>query len=172
MIVLKPLSISNLPSFYPWINDEEVIRYSMSIFQKMKTAEAISSWYRTILEDDKNLNLGIFTKDGNNCIGYAGICRISNRKRSGEYFIFIGDKTSWGKGISTQVTKEILSIGFETLGLNRIMLTVSSPNIGGLKSYKKAGFVKEGIMREAACRDNKYHDKILMSILKREWKKE
>lgn len=172
MIYLKPLSISNLASFYPWINDKTVIRYSMSIFQNMKTKEAVLNWLKTILSDQKNLNLGIFTKEGDKCIGYAGISKISNYNRSGEYFIFIGDKAMWGKGISTYVTKEIVRLGFETLDLNRIMLTVSVPNVGGLRSYQNAGFRQEGIMREAAYRDNEYHDKVLMSILKKEWKEE
>ncbi|WP_299104106.1 GNAT family protein [uncultured Tenacibaculum sp.] len=47
------------------------------------------------------------------------------------------------------VTKEILNIGFKEYDLNRIFLTVSEPNIGGVKAYKKDGFKYEGNLREA-----------------------
>lgn len=104
-------------------------------------------------------------------IGYAGICNISSSNKSGEYFIFIGDKSVWGKGIGSEVTKQILKIAFIEQGLNRLMLTVSEPNIGGVKAYQKAGFVSEGRYRQACFRDGKFHDKLIMSVLKEDYLK-
>jgi RimJ/RimL family protein N-acetyltransferase len=52
---------------------------------------------------------------------------------------------------------------------NRVFLTVSEPNIGGRKAYKNAGFKFEGQLRQACLRDNEFHDKIIMSVLKSEW---
>ncbi|MDQ2795507.1 MAG: GNAT family N-acetyltransferase [Bacteroidota bacterium] len=49
------------------------------------------------------------------------------------------------------------------------MLTVSESNTGGLKAYTKAGFIVEGRLRQAACRQGVFHDKIVMSVLKAEW---
>jgi len=169
MIELKPLKEQDVQYFYSWINDDEVIKYSLSVFQNMETKEEIGFWFKELLNNTENLQLGIYIKGVNQLIGYAGISNISKFNKSGEYFIFIGDKTQWGRGISTEVTKQILEIGFNKLGLNRIMLTVSEPNIGGVKSYLKAGFKQEGILREASFRDGQFHDKIVMSVLKSEW---
>ena len=170
MIKLETIKKEDVASFYKWINDEEVVKYSLSVFQKIKSNTEIDQWFFTLIEDSKDFKLGIYLKENNQFLGYCGICNISKPNKSGEYFIFIGAKEYWGKGISTQVTKEILQIGFNQLDLNRIMLTVSKPNIGGVKSYKKAGFKEEGILREACFRDNQFHDKLMMSILKSEWK--
>ena len=169
MIELKTLKEQDVQYFYSWINDDEVIKYSLSVFQNMETKEEIGFWFKELLNNTENLQLGIYIKGVNQLIGYAGISNISKFNKSGEYFIFIGDKTQWGRGISTQVTKQILEIGFNKSGLNRIMLTVSEPNIGGVKSYLKAGFKQEGILREASFRDGQFHDKIVMSVLKSEW---
>ena len=49
------------------------------------------------------------------------------------------------------------------------MLTVSESNTDGLKAYTKAGFVVEGRLRQGACRQGVFHDKIVMSVLKAEW---
>ncbi|PCH69628.1 MAG: GNAT family N-acetyltransferase [Bacteroidales bacterium] len=168
MIKLQALTLENLTPFYKWIKDEEAIIYSLSIFQGMKTDQQIKDWYTQSIIDKRNSNHGIFV-DGV-FVGYAGISRMSNINKSGEYFIFIGDKDYWGKGIGTQVTQMIVKIGFEELGLNRIMLTVSVPNIAGVKAYKRTGFVLEGRFREAALRNGEFHDKLVMSILKSEWK--
>jgi RimJ/RimL family protein N-acetyltransferase len=169
MIELKPLKEQDVQYFYSWINDDEVIKYSLSIFQKMNTKQQIDSWFHKLLDNRDDLQLGIYSKSSNQLIGYAGLSNMSKLNKSGEYFIFIGDKMQWGKGISTEVTKQILEIGFIKLGLNRIMLTVSEPNIGGVKSYLKAGFKQEGILREASFRDGQFHNKIVMSVLKSEW---
>ncbi len=170
MIELKPLKEQDVQFFYSWINDDEVIKYSLSAFQKMESKQAIDSWFIKLLANRDDLQFGIYCKDTNQLIGYAGISNISKLNKSGEYFIFIGDKSQWGRGISTEVTKRVLEIGFNNLELNRIMLTVSEPNIGGVKSYLKAGFKQEGILREASFRDGQFHNKIVMSVLKMEWR--
>lgn len=166
-ISLQPLAPENLPLFYEWIKDEEAIIYSLSIFQGMKTDRQIKDWYLQAISDSRCSNHGIFV-DGV-FIGYAGISGISTINKSGEYFIFIGDKEYWGKGIGTEVTRKIVKMGFEELGLNRIMLSVSVPNVAGVKAYERAGFVLEGRFREAALRNGEFHDKLVMSILKSEW---
>lgn len=168
-IILKPLSPQDVTSFYTWLNDEEVIKYSLSLFQRLITMEDIDRWFVSVVNDFKNYNRGIFLADSNKLIGYAGICNLSKANKSGEYFIFIGDRNQWGKGFGSQVTKLIVAFGFEELNLNRIMLTVSEPNGGAIKAYKNAGFKLEGKMRQACYRDNKFHDKLMMSILRQEW---
>lgn len=42
---------------------------------------------------------------------------------------------------------------FEKLAFNRVWLTVSSTNARGVASYDKLGFSKQGVVREAAYRD-------------------
>jgi len=166
MIFLKPLALDNLSHFYTWLNDEDVIKYSLSLFQKLNTKTEIDNWYKTLLENKNNdLQLGIYLKERNKFIGYCGICNISKNTNEGEYFIFIGDKSWWGKGISTIVSKEIVRIGFEELKLDRIFLTVSEPNIGGVKSYRKSGFKQVEIIKNASFRDGKFHDKIVMEVM-------
>jgi len=166
VIILKTLKESNKSPFYLWLNDEEVIRYSLSLFQKLNKREEIDIWFSELLKD-KSIKLGIYSD--NIFVGYAGICNISLANNSGEYFIFIGDKNYWSKGCGTTVSRQIIDIGFEKYNLNRIMLTVSEPNIAGIKAYEKAGFKYEGRQKQACMRDGKYHDKIIMAVLREEW---
>lgn len=168
-IILKPLSIRDVTSFYTWLNDPDAIKYSLSLFQSLNTREAIDKWFISVVNDSKNYNRGIFLANSNTLIGYAGICNISTANKLGEYFIFIGDRNQWGKGIGSQVTQLIVASGFEELNLNRIMLTVSEPNYAAVKAYTNVGFKFEGKMRQACYRDNKFHDKLIMAILKEEW---
>jgi RimJ/RimL family protein N-acetyltransferase len=169
MVQLAPLQPEHVAPFYAWLRDADVIAYSLSVFQHLKTKEQIDQWFAATLAQANTLNLGIYLADGNTLIGYAGLSGISLTNHAGEYFIFIGEKAQWGRGIGTAVTQQILHLGFTHYQLNRIMLTVSEGNTGGLKAYAKAGFVVEGRLREAACRHGVFHDKIVMSVLKAEW---
>lgn len=166
-VQLKPLEKENVHYFYQWLNTPEVIKYSLSLFQKLNDPLDINDWYRDVLGDKNTLSLGIHVD--NKFIGYAGITNISATNKSGEYYIFIGDQSYWNKGVGTIVTKEISKIAFEEKELERLMLTVSKPNIGALKAYENAGFTNEGVLRNAAFRAGVFHDKIIMSMLKFEY---
>ena len=166
MIELKPLSKEDVIPFYTWINDEEVIKFSLSLFQRLTSKEQIDAWYEGLFDEQNTYNIGVFLRETGELIGYAGISGISTLNHSGEYFIFLGDKSQWGKGIGTKVTQEVVTYGFEVLQLNRIMLTVSELNYGGIKAYEKAGFTVEGVLKEACYRQGAYHDKIVMARLR------
>ena len=165
-IYLKPLSKSNLSPFQKWINDPISIQYSLSLFSKLHTASEIESWFISLLSDTKNINLGIFISKTDELIGYTGICNISETNQSAEFFIFIGERSQWNKGYGSITTKLIIDLAFSKYNLNRLMLTVSEPNIGAIKTYNKAGFIQEGILRQACLRNGEFHNKIIMAILK------
>ena len=169
MIKLAPLLPEHAAYFHAWIGDPEVIKYSLTAFQSMKTTAQIDQWFAATLRQPNCLNLGIYLEDTSALIGYAGLTGISAVNQSAEYFIFIGEKAAWGQGVGTAVTRQIVHLAFTSHQLNRVMLTVSELNTGGVRAYTKAGFVPEGRLRQAACRQGVFHDKIVMSVLKAEW---
>lgn len=59
---------------------------------------------------------------------------------------------------------------FENLNLHRLELDVYSFNPKAESVYQKAGFKREGILRDAIMDGTNYADDILMSILEDEWK--
>ncbi len=169
MVKLAPLQPEHVAPFYRWLRDPEAIAYSLSAFQGMQTTRQIDQWFAATLQQASSLNLGIYLTETNALIGYAGLVGISTTNHAAEYFIFIGEKAWWGQGVGTAVTKQVMRIGFTSCQLNRIMLTVSELNIGGVKAYTKAGFVLEGRLRQACCRQGVFHDKLVLSVLKADW---
>jgi RimJ/RimL family protein N-acetyltransferase len=91
--------------------------------------------------------------------------------RTAEFRVFLGNKTFWNRGIGTESTKLMVVYGFEKMNLNRIWLGVNTENIGGVHAYEKAGFAKEGILRQEQYRNFRYYDVIRMSILRCEYEK-
>lgn len=75
-----------------------------------------------------------------------------------------------GKIIGSWATEVTRDFAFEELHLHRLELDVYSFNPRAEKVYLKAGFKREGILRDAVMDGGKYADDILMSILEDEWK--
>jgi RimJ/RimL family protein N-acetyltransferase len=59
--------------------------------------------------------------------------------------------------------------GFETLNLNRIWLHVYANNPAGVRAYEKAGFRREGVLRQSCYQGGRYWDTIVMAVLREEW---
>ncbi|GCE23071.1 GNAT family N-acetyltransferase [Dictyobacter kobayashii] len=168
-VLLRPLEMDDLEVFWAWFADREVTKYSMGTWLFPWSKYETELWLKRTIQDRESLTLGVVEKEAGPLLGYAGITSISHINRSSEYYIFLGAKSSWGKGYGTEVTRLMVDYGFASLNLHRIMLTVSAPNIGGVKAYTKAGFQQEGILHQACYRDGAYHDKIIMAILYPEW---
>lgn len=166
MVILKPLNHTHLPCFFRWINDEEAIEHGIFAFRNLSSKTEIAAWFEQTLQDPDCLNLAIMDETDGSCLGYTGISEIDHDFKTGEYFIFIGDKESWNKGIGTEVTKMVIDQGFTELGLETIMLTVSAHNPAGLTAYERAGFTEDGRHRQAGAKLGQYKDQVMMSIQK------
>jgi len=166
MIYLTPLTYAHLPYFFTWVNDDEVIEHGLFVFHNISSKTEIADWFAETLQDPHCLNLAIIDQADGQCLGYAGLSDIDLTYRTGEYFIFIGDKESWNKGIGTEVTKRVVEIGFEELQLETILLTVSAHHPAGLTAYERAGFSVDGRHRQRSAVAGEYKDNVVMSIQK------
>ena len=166
-MIIEQLTINHLDDFHRWISNKEAVVYSLSAFLPDRDIEWSRQYLEQIISDHNSWNQVISVDDTH--IGFCGLSGLSEVNRCAEYFILIGETEHWNKGFGTDAGRFVLDYGFSILGLNRIWLTVSEPNIGAIKSYKKIGFRKEGIMREACCRNGIFHSKIVMGLLRKEW---
>ncbi|SBS32520.1 Spermidine N(1)-acetyltransferase [Marinomonas spartinae] len=166
---LRSLEPTDSEFFYKWSCDREVTLYSLSSYAYPQSKLDIEKWLSTVNSSAKNVSFGLCSKKSDQLIGYAGISAISSLNRSGEFFILIGEKEYWGKGIGTLVTKVVTDYAIRTLGLHRVQLTASAQNIGAVKAYEKAGYQHEGVMRQSGFRNGEFVDKVLMSVLSTEW---
>jgi RimJ/RimL family protein N-acetyltransferase len=168
-IYLRPLDEeTDLDRCLEWINDPEVLT-TLGRRQPMGRA-AEREWLQEQYKSEEHLNLAIVLKDGDRHIGNCGFNEIDYVNRSAVFGILIGEKEAWGQGYGPEAARLILKYGFEELGLHRIGLDVYSHNPRAIRAYEKAGFVREGTLRESYYRNGVYHDTIVMSVLESEWR--
>ncbi len=81
-------------------------------------------------------------------------------RRSAEVGYWVG-RDHWNRGIATAALERICRYGFEELGLLRIFATPIAWNPASFRVLEKAGFEREGIMRNACVKDGKIADMLL-----------
>ena len=74
----------------------------------------------------------------------------------------------WGQGYGTEVGMLMLKMSFEQLGVHRIEALVEPSNERSLGLVRKAGFTREGLLRERIL-DEDWIDTEVWSLLEREW---
>ena len=102
-------------------------------------------------------------------IGVISLMNVSEANESAELSVIVGHPDDRHQGYGTEAIDRLLSYAFETLGLNRIGLSVFEFNEEAISAYQKLEFVAEGRFRRAIKRSSGFHDAILMSILRSEW---
>jgi RimJ/RimL family protein N-acetyltransferase len=84
--------------------------------------------------------------------------------------IGIGERAYWGNGYGTEAMCLLLRFAFAELNLQRVSLGVYAYNPRALRSYEKAGFRHEGVVRADCRRDGQRWDSVFMGILREEWR--
>lgn len=101
--------------------------------------------------------------------GVAFLHSLDVNDKHARYAVGIYNKENWNKGYGREISKTVLKYAFCELKLHKVDLRVLAYNKRAIASYKKSGFVQEGILRENAFLNNAWHDDIMMSILSREF---
>jgi len=168
-IYLRAIEMEDAPRFVEWLNDPEVRCYLARNFPPLNLGRE-REWIENLYKDQNSVTFAIVLKESDKLIGSTGLGDIDWRNRHAAFGIAIGDKTEWSKGHGTEATKLMVRYGFETLNLNRIFLTVFDHNPRAMRVYEKAGFLKEGVLRQDRYVNGAYRDTIVMGILREGWK--
>ncbi|MBT2691152.1 GNAT family N-acetyltransferase [Bacillus sp. ISL-47] len=135
------------------LDQEQLIKYSSFANQENST-----EYIYKVIEADSDEIIGH--------ISLGRIDRVNESARIGKVFI---SPAARGKGYASEMIRQILAIAFNELKLNRVSLGVFDFNRGAIKVYEKAGFQKEGLLRQTNKVKNEYWNLIEMGILRSEW---
>lgn len=73
------------------------------------------------------------------------------------------------QGVCAPMLERLLEIGFGELGLRRIELRAYAFNTPAIRCYERAGFLREGVLRQAQRVGSEVWDLVVMGILREEW---
>ena len=101
-------------------------------------------------------------------VGGCGIKIDQHRPYIGEIGYFL-DEAYWGRGITVRAVKLLEKVGFDRLGLSRIVILMNTGHRASQRVAAKSGYKREGLLKKShhcTVHKNEYEDCFLYAKLK------
>lgn len=167
-VILRALEKSDMESLRSFHNDP-AIGQLLGGWSHPISSEQQNEWFHRQAQDTRNLRFAIDTQE-DGFIGIATITDIDLKNRSAYHGIIIGKKNMQGHGYGRDTVMTTMKYAFEELQLHRLDGDIVEHNIPSYNLFiQKCGWKEEGRLREHAYRNNRYYDRIIVGILKKEY---
>lgn len=163
-VYLRPITLEDTDNIVRWRNQDRVRRNF--IYQKPFTREGHEKWMQTRVASGDVVQFILCETVGDRPVGSVYFRDIDRENRRAEYGIFIGEEDAAGRGYGTLAAAGAVEYAGRVLGLHKLMLRVFADNTAAVRSYEKAGFVREAWLKdEIRCGDGSWRDMYLMAVL-------
>jgi RimJ/RimL family protein N-acetyltransferase len=163
-VTLGPVRAADLPQLFDWINDRAQVVFN-AVYKPVSEPEHLA-WFDRISNDPRVKLFAIRDAADDALIGSCQLHDIDCVARAAELQIRIGVVGKRDAGFGTDAVQQLIDFGFRDLNLNRIYLHVFASNARAIHVYEKAGFVREGLLRQAVFLDGAFADVVVMAILR------
>ena len=167
---LRCIEAKDITRYHRWINDPEIARLVLGSNTPISKAQ-VAETFEVSSKIEKDLYFSIDISSEDKPIGFCFLKNIYPIHRMAELDqFFIGEDKYRQHGYGRDAIQVLLKYTFEELNLNRIWLITYAYNRKATDFYEKEGFIREGILREIQFSNDRYHDGILMAIIREDWK--
>ncbi len=142
-LLIRPFSMDDIKPAYVMNLDAEVSKYTGDggIVSKKEIERRIQE---DVIGDYKKYGFGrlaVELKGRNKFIGFTGLKYLEYMDEVDLGYRFM--KEYWGKGIATESARACVNLGFETLGLSKMIAMVLPENRGSIRVLEKLNFEYE-----------------------------
>ncbi|RYP91604.1 hypothetical protein DL770_002230 [Monosporascus sp. CRB-9-2] len=149
-------------------NDPNIARWMRDIFPHPYRLEDAENWIRIANSRTPTRDFAIIALDGTFVGGLGLTPRTDVESRTYEMGYWVGKK-HWGKGIATAAAGGLARWAFATFpDLLRLEARVYERNVGSDIVLRRAGFLKEGLLRQAIFKDGKVLDLAIYGLLRQD----
>lgn len=171
-LLLRPLTVEDTDALLSYRSLEEVCRFVP--FEPMNRATIMDKlegrWAQTAFTaENSGVILGVELADGARLVGDITLFLQSELHRSAEIG-WILDPAHSGRGYATEAAAELMRLGFQELGLHRIVARVDARNGPSLQLAERLGMRREAHLIENEWFKGGWSDEIDFAMLETEWR--
>jgi RimJ/RimL family protein N-acetyltransferase len=171
LVNLRAVERSDTPLLHGWLNDPAVARgwgWGASAASLNAIAQQVEEWLAVEPVLGRPAALIAETLAGDP-VGLVVLRGERPEAHAVELSLLVGDPERWSQGFGGDMLRATLDACFADWGIHRVGLCVEEDNARALALYRRVGFREEGRLRQAAFRDGRYRDVLLLSLLAGEW---
>jgi RimJ/RimL family protein N-acetyltransferase len=168
---LRPFAADDLDALYAIQSRADVARYLYwNPRSREEVGEVLMARARqaTIGIEGDTLVLAIERRDSGTVIGDVNLSWRSAAHRQGE-FGFVLHPDHWGRGYGREAASEMLRLGFEELGLHRIIGRCDARNDASARLMQRLGMRHEAHFRQNEFVKGEWCDEYVYALLASEW---
>jgi RimJ/RimL family protein N-acetyltransferase len=170
-LLLRPLRADDLDAFHAIHAFADVVRYLYFDSPSREVARGMLEKrvrHFEILGEGDKLLLALELRGGGGMIGDVSLTWLSEEHQQGEIgFALHPDQQ--GKGLAREAAEAMLRLGFENLGLHRILGRLDARNAASAKVLERLGMRREAHILENEFVKGEWTDELLYAVLAREW---
>lgn len=164
---LRPVEERDLSSMLRWLVEPQVLYWWDEELTDLDAAR------REYLEPDPvSPGQGYVIEEGERGVGYIQWWQRTRDEEDSWWAgidIFIGEPEARERGLGTEAVRMLLAYLLEVRRLHRVTIDPETANTRAIRSYEKAGFRRDGVLRHNDFLRGVYVDTQMMSILEDEW---
>ncbi|GIF11331.1 GNAT family N-acetyltransferase [Actinoplanes teichomyceticus] len=170
-LLLRPLTEADTEALLAYRSRPDVCRYVP--FEPM-TPEVIADrlatyWAATVLTDEgQSLTLGIEVAETGRLVGDVILFWHSRKHRGGEIGYVVNPEFS-GHGYATEAARAMLRLGFEDLGLHRIIGRIDERNESSARVLRRLGMRQEARLVHNELFKGEWSTEVDFAMLADEW---
>lgn len=171
-LLLRPFVDSDFDACYDLFRREEVARYlpwePRTPEQVIEMLERIKTL--TSFEDDPRwIRLALVLPESGALVGDIGLNGANSDRGEGEIG-FVVHPDHQRRGYASEASRAVLRMGFEQLGLHRIIARADPRNRGSVGVMKRLGMRREAHYVESEPIKGAWADQVLYAMLDHEWR--
>jgi [ribosomal protein S5]-alanine N-acetyltransferase len=168
---LRGWSSDDARDYYAWMRDADVSRYLGRPLATEEDAERELSGYREDVRRRAAVRWAVAERDTGKVVGRCHLFRwdAANARASLGYALA---RSQWGQGVTTRVVQAALAwaLGEAGPGLHRVEAAAALSNTASTRILRRAGFTREGVLREYRECAHGYEDFEIYGLLRSEWR--
>jgi RimJ/RimL family protein N-acetyltransferase len=169
-LILRPFTLADLDDVWAWQSHPDVARFMLweprDRERSRKSVEQMVAEDRLIGEGDC-LSLAVEWSEPNRVVGSVELVWVSESDRQGEIG-FVVHPDFQGRGVAAEAAARMLRLGFEELGLHRIVGRCDARNTGSWRLMARLGMRREAHRVESRRFKGEWCDEFEYAILRRE----
>jgi RimJ/RimL family protein N-acetyltransferase len=168
---LRAVEKEDLPYLRDWRNKTSFRRN----FREVRELNMFNQedWFSKTFSNPNDFMFTIVDLENNQPIGACGLLYINWIIRSADFSFYIG-KDDWyidDKGYALDAVRLLIGYGFKNLNLNKIWMELYEFDSKKINFFtKEFSFKQDALLRDNCFEDGKYHDSLIISLLKKEYK--